>query len=155
MKVRGVVKGRTIEVTDAMGLPEGQQVEIEIQAVHDNKMDKDLVRFRCLEDRMEAEQFHEWVVEDYKGEVVGAYDSQDDAMDAAVARFGDVLMMMTQTDDQPRIIIAPAFVDAQGNAYTPKNVPSLLSPSSAGVGPPPEIEYISVERDAVAVDADD
>ena len=117
--------------------------------------DKQVTAHNGKYERFGADYPHKWVVEDYKGEIVGSYDSQDEAMDAAVARFGDVLMMMTQTDDQPRIIIAPAFVDAQGNAYTPKNVPSVLSPFSAGVGPLPEIEYISVERDAVAVDADD
>ena len=148
-----MVRGRTIELTDAMGLPDGQQVKVEIQAVYKNKMDKNLVRFMRSEDCMEAEQFHEWVVEDYKGETVGAYDSQDDAMDAAVARFGDVLMMMSKTDDEPWIIW-PAFVDAQGNAYTPKNVPSVLSPFSAVGGPLPEMEYINSERDTAALDAD-
>ena len=97
----------------------------------------------------------EWVVEGCKGELIGSYDSEDAAMDAAIARFGDVLMILSQTDDQPRIVIAPAFVDAQGNAYTPKKVPSLISPYTAGGGPLPEIEYISVERDGVVLDADD
>ena len=97
----------------------------------------------------------EWVVEGCKGELIGSYDSEDAAMDAAIARFGDVLMILSQTDDEPRIVITPAFVDAQGNAYTPKNVPSLISPYSAGGGPLPEIEYIRVERDGVVLDADD
>ena len=105
--------------------------------------------------RFGADYPYEWVVEGCKGEIVGSYDSEDAAMDAAIARFGDVLMILSQTDDQPRIVIAPAFVDAQGNAYTPKNVPSLISPYSAGGGPLPEIEYISVERDGVVLDADD
>ena len=95
-------------------------------------------------------------MEDHKGEIVGSYDSEDAAMDAAIARFGDVLMIYCRRlTTQPRIVIAPAFVDAQGNAYTPKNVPSLISPYSAGGGPLPEIEYISVERDGVVLDADD
>ena len=118
-------------------------------------LNQQAVVFQGKNERFGADYPHDWVVEDYKGEIVGAYDSQDEAMDAAVERFGDVPMMMSQTDDQPCIIIAPAFVDAQGNAYRPKNVPSVLSPSSVGVGPLPEVEYISVERDAVTVDADD
>lgn len=115
--------------------------------------DKQVTAHNGKYERFSADQPHKWVVEDYKGETVGAYDSQDEAMDAAVARFGDVLLMMSKTGDEPWTI-RPAFVDAQGNPYTPKNVPSVLSPSSAGVGPVPEMEYISVERDTAALDAD-
>ena len=31
MKLRGVVKGKTIELDEAVGLPEGQRVEVEVQ----------------------------------------------------------------------------------------------------------------------------
>lgn len=115
--------------------------------------DKQVTAHNGKYERFDADHPHEWVVEDYKGETVGAYHSEDEAMDAAIAQFGDVLMMMSQTDDEPWII-RPAFVDAQGNAYTPKNVPSVLSPSSAGAGPLPETEHISVERDTAVLDAD-
>lgn len=99
-----------------------------------------------------ADRPQEWIVETYKGELVGTYNTEDEAMAAAVARFGDVLMMMSKVDDDPWII-RPAFVDAQGNAYTPKNVPLFFSPHKFGEPLPeplPEIEYISVETDAAS-----
>ena len=33
MKRRGIVKGRTIELAEPLGLPEGQAVEVEVSAV--------------------------------------------------------------------------------------------------------------------------
>ena len=39
MKLRGVVKGQTIELETPAGLPEGQQVEVEIRGINESASD--------------------------------------------------------------------------------------------------------------------
>ena len=111
MKIRGVVKGRIIELADTTNLPEGQQVEIEVQAVEKSKMDKNLVLFMRLEDCMEAEQFRKWALI-HDEEFVGTYDTSQEAEEVAARLFRNEPCLIRQYGVHPRVYYRPT-------TYTP------------------------------------
>ena len=124
MKVRGVVKGRTIELADAMDLPEGQQVEVEVRLVNDGRertqgkvraegvLDREYAVFDSMKERLEAEHRLEWVLI-HEDEFVGVFKQFEDAADVAVRRFGRGPYLITQ------IGAPPTYIRYRPEIYTP------------------------------------
>ena len=111
MKVRGVVKGKTIVLDDVAGLSEGQGVEVEIRAKDRDRPDKNLAVFERLEDRMGLEQYRKWaVIQDAK--LAGTYDTLEEAQEAATRLFGSEPCLIRQFGAHPRVYYRPT-------TYTP------------------------------------
>ena len=71
---------------------------------------------------------YDWIVVDNE-EIFGAYNSHEEALDAARARFGNVPMLTVKVDEQPSVV-RPAFFDSKGNPYCPTDFPPFFSPHS-------------------------
>jgi hypothetical protein len=69
---------------------------------------------------------YDWVVMD-NDEIFGAYNSHEEAMDAASMRFGNVPMLTVKVDQQPWVV-RPAFFNSKGNPYRPTDFPPFFSP---------------------------
>ena len=111
MKVRGVVKGKTIELDDVAGFSEGQEVEVEIRAKDIDRPDKNLAVFERLEDRMGLEQYRKWAV--IQGaKLAGTYDTLGEAQEAATRLLGSEPYLIRQFGAHPRLYYRPT-------TYTP------------------------------------
>ena len=106
MKMRGVVKGRTIVLDDAPELADGERVEVEVRLVKKNEPDKNMVVFERMEDCMKAEQYLKWAVI-HEAEFIGSYDTLQDAAKVAVARFGCGPYLIRQFGVHPRLYYRP------------------------------------------------
>ena len=111
MRVRGVVKGRTIVLDDVVELEDGERVEIEVQVVDKNVPGMNLVAFERIEDYMEAEQYLKWALI-HNAELVGSYDTSQEAEKVAVRRFGNEPYLIRQFGAHPRVYYHPT-------TYTP------------------------------------
>ena len=111
MKVRGVVKGNTIVLDDAVGLRDGETVEVEVRVVSGNMPDKNMVVFERMEDCMEAEQFLKWALI-HNAEFVDAYYTLQEAEEIAVGCFGNKQCLIRQFGVHPRLYYRPT-------TYTP------------------------------------
>ena len=61
MKRRGVIKGQTIELDEPLGLPEGQQVEVEVSTVE--AVDLEQYGFKVIPERgytVTTEMVNQW-----------------------------------------------------------------------------------------------
>ena len=86
-------------------------VEVEVRVVDKNVPDMNLVAFERIEDCMEAEQHLKWALI-HNAELVGSYDTLQEAEQVAAKRFGDELCLIRQFGTHPRVYYRPT-------TYTP------------------------------------
>ena len=85
--------------------------------------------FRDRDERSGADYPHDCVVVDDDGEIVGAYDSREEAIDAVAKHFGDVPYQIMKVDGQPSIV-RPMFIDMPRNEEGAVEWPPFISAHS-------------------------
>ena len=107
---KGAVKGNTIVFDEPLGLPDGKQVNVDIQLFDDGRervLDREYAVYNSMKEQLEAEHHLEWVVI-HKDEFVGTFKDFEDAINIAVRRFGRGPYLVKRIGAPP--VVLPASI---------------------------------------------
>ena len=114
---KGAVKGNTIVFDEPLGLPDGEQVNVDIQLADDERadaqgkarakrvLDREYAVYNGMKRQLEDEHHLEWVVI-HKDEFVGTFKDFEDAAEVAIRRFGRGPYLIKRIGAPPMVLPA-------------------------------------------------